>query len=357
MAEDVAAAVTIIVAAYDCEDYIGECLESLKGQTWEDFEVIVVDDASTDATAAAARTCVADDARFSVLERAVNGGPGAARNAALDRARGEYVMYVDADDMLESDGLRKLIDQARRQNLDELHFSAQSFYEDSSAMQVMCEDFSGRESFDGVASGPELFTFFSDRGQYFSQGALRMIRRELLEREGIRFPEGIIHEDVLYGFLAMAASKRSSFLNEPIYLRRQRAGSIMGARRRTVDSVIGHLAVIGCVRAWVAAHADGCSDAFLQAVGREVGLWCQLVAHDWKEMLDDTERAAISEGLFADDRCELFFSILGAGDAAERAAAEFRDSQTYRLGDMMATVPRKLRMSVRALRDRRRAGQ
>ena len=184
-----------------------------------------------------------------------------------------------------------------------------------------------------------------------------MFRREMLEQAGVRFPEGIIHEDALFAFMAMTASERSSFLNEPIYLRRQRAGSIMGARRRTADSVIGHLTVIGCVRAWIAQHAAECDDAFLQAAGREVGRWSQLVAHDWKELLTDGERAAIADGLFVDDRRTMFFDILGAGDAAERAAAEYRDSQTYRLGDMIAAVPRKARVRVRALKNRRRADE
>ena len=350
-------AVTVIVAAYNCEDYIGECLLSLQEQTFADFECIVVDDCSTDDTVDAVRMCMEGDDRFALIALTKNGGPGAARNAALDRARGEYVMYVDADDRLAHDGLRKLIERARAQQLDELQFNAQSFYEDGAAMQVMSEDFEGRESFEDVATGPELFTFFSDRNQYFSQGALRMFRREMLEQAGVRFPEGIIHEDALFAFMAMTVSARSSFLNEPIYLRRQRAGSIMGARRRSVDSVIGHLTVISCVRMWVADNAANCDDAFLQAVGREVGLWSRLVAHDWAELLSDEERAAITEGLYADDRRALFFDILGAGDAAERAAAEYRDSQTYRLGDMIATVPRKARVRVRAFKNRRKVDE
>ena len=350
-------AVTVIVAAYNCEDYVAECLLSLQEQTYGDFECIVVDDCSTDSTVDAVRMCMEGDSRFSLIESATNGGPGAARNKALDRARGEYVMYVDADDRLAHDGLRKLVERARAQELDELQFNAQSFYEDDAAIEVMAEDFDGRESFEGVATGPELFTFFSDRGQYFSQGALRMFRRQVIEDAAIRFPEGVIHEDALFAFMAMTVSERSSFLNEPIYLRRQRAGSIMGARRRTVDSVIGHLTVIGCVRAWVNAHADECDNAFLRAIGREVGLWCRLVAHDWEELLSDQERTAIVDGLFGEDRRRLFFDILGSGDAAERAAAEYRDSQTYRLGDMIATVPRMARVRVRAMRNRRRADE
>ena len=346
--------VTVIVAAFNCEGYVGEFLESLRGQTLESFECIVVDDASTDDTVAAVRAAITGDERFTLIERVENGGPGAARNEALDRACGRFVMYVDADDRLVSDALAKLVVRADAQVLDELYFSAQSFYEDGAVYNVMNEDFAGRESFEGVATGRALFTFFSDRGQYFPQGALRMVRRELLERERIRFPEGIIHEDVLFGWRVLVASKRSSFLNEPLYLRRQRAGSIMGAERRTVDNVLGHSICVSQINSWIAAHAEELDDAFLQAAGREVGQWCQCIARDWAG-LGNAERKAFTAGLSPEERLDFNYAMLGAGQAAERAAAEWRESQTYKVGDAVARLPRALRIRVRALLDRRKA--
>ena len=348
--------VTVIVAAYNCEAYVGECLESLRAQTLANFQCVIVDDASTDGTATAARDAIEGDGRFSLHAMNKNAGPGAARNRALGYARGRYVMYVDADDRLVRDALAKLVARADAQELDELYFSAQSFYEDGAVYDILNENFSGREPFEGVATGRELFTFFSDRGQYFPQGALRMVRRELLERERIRFPEGIIHEDVLYGWRILAASQRSSFLNEPLYLRRQRAGSIMGSGRRTVANVLGHSVCVGQIRAWVAEHASELDDAFLQAVGREVGQWCQCIARDWDDELTPAERDAFSASLSPNERLDFYFNMLGAGQASERAAAEWRESETYRLGDAVARLPRAIRIRLRALIARRKAG-
>ena len=347
-------AVTVMVACYNCESFITECLDSLKAQTYGDFEVIVVDDCSTDGSVEAVRMAIAADDRFTLVQLDENKGPGAARNAAIERSHGEYIMYVDADDRLAVDALEKLISRARRQNLDELYFGAQSFFEDAAAMAVMYEDFGGRASFDGVVTGKELFTFFSDRGQYFTQGALRMVRRELLMKWGIRFPEAIIHEDVMYGFKILVHSERSSFLNEPLYLRRQRAGSIMGSKRRSLENVQGHLASIGFVRSWVHAHADELDGAFLQAAGREVGLWKQLVARDWATDLTDDEKAEFMRGMAPDEHVDFEFGILGMGQAAERAAAEWRESQTYRLGDIIASGPRKVKLQAKALLSRRK---
>lgn len=345
--------VTVLVAAYNCEAYVAECLESLRAQTLSNFQCVIVDDASTDGTVAAATEAIGADARFLLCEMDENAGPGAARNKALEHARGRYVMYVDADDRLVADALAKLVVRADAQQLDELYFSAQSFYEDGAVYDVLNEDFEGREPFESVATGRALFTFFSDRGQYYPQGALRMVRRELLERERIRFPEGIIHEDVLFGWRVLVASERSSFLNEPLYLRRQRAGSIMGAGRRTAENVLGHSVCVNQIRRWVEAHADELDDAFLQAAGREVGQWCQCIARDWAG-LTPAERAAFTAGLAPHERTEFNFYMLGAGQAAERAAAEWRESQTYKLGDAVARLPRALRIRVRALLDRRK---
>lgn len=90
--------VTVIVPAYNSEDSLDETLRSVRGQTHRNLEIIVVDDGSTDGTARIAARHAAADARVIVIHQA-NRGVGAARNTALQRARGRYVAPVDADDL------------------------------------------------------------------------------------------------------------------------------------------------------------------------------------------------------------------------------------------------------------------
>ena len=92
---DSAAAVTVIVPAYNAERYLGEALESLREQTYQDFEVLIVDDGSTDRTAEVANAFLDDRTR---LIRKDNGGCASARNAGLTEARGHYISFLDADD-------------------------------------------------------------------------------------------------------------------------------------------------------------------------------------------------------------------------------------------------------------------
>lgn len=109
--------ISIIIPAYNVEKYITECLDSLLGQTYSDFEVVVVDDGSTDGTAAAVARVAAADGRVRLVRRA-NGGVSAARNAGIEASRGEWLMFVDGDDMLLPGGLAALADVAARSGAD-----------------------------------------------------------------------------------------------------------------------------------------------------------------------------------------------------------------------------------------------
>ncbi len=91
--------ISVVVAFFNNEDDLGDCLDSIAAQSFGDLEVIMVDDASTDHSVEIARAKAAADPRF-ILVQAEHGGPGGARNRGVERARGEYLAFVDGDDML-----------------------------------------------------------------------------------------------------------------------------------------------------------------------------------------------------------------------------------------------------------------
>lgn len=109
--------VSVIVPVYNAQAFLPRCLGSLLRQTLADFEAILVDDGSTDRSGAILAQCAQRDARFVVL-RKPNGGAASARNLALDRARGRYVAFLDADDYLEDDALASLYALAERTGAD-----------------------------------------------------------------------------------------------------------------------------------------------------------------------------------------------------------------------------------------------
>src|SRR4051812_8060223 len=90
--------VSVIIPAYNAEAFVGRTLASLRAQSFTDFEAIVVDDGSKDATAAVVQAVVEADPRFRLIRQA-NGGVAVARNRALAEVRGRYVANLDADDL------------------------------------------------------------------------------------------------------------------------------------------------------------------------------------------------------------------------------------------------------------------
>ena len=100
--------ISVVVPFFNNEDLLGDCLESIAAQTFRDLEVIMVDDGSTDGSAAIAAARAAADPRFTLLQ-VPNGGPGYARNRGVERARGMYLAFVDADDALPAHAYARLL--------------------------------------------------------------------------------------------------------------------------------------------------------------------------------------------------------------------------------------------------------
>ena len=148
-------AVSVIIPMYNVRPYIEDCLLSLKRQTFGDFEALCVDDGSTDGTLEAARKAGGDDARFSFLSQA-NEGQSAARNAGIARATGKYVVFLDSDDYYEDRALQMLFEQAERDGLDDLFFSARTLYEGEDVRARYHDEYGGRSDIDGIMTGREL---------------------------------------------------------------------------------------------------------------------------------------------------------------------------------------------------------
>ena len=109
--------VSVIVPVYNTQDYLNECIDSVLNQSLADFELICIDDGSTDASLEILKDYEKKDNRIQVFSQK-NSGLAASRNAGLNVAQGEYVLFLDSDDYLKSDTLEKLYNQAIENNLD-----------------------------------------------------------------------------------------------------------------------------------------------------------------------------------------------------------------------------------------------
>ncbi len=113
--------VSIIVPVYNIENYLPACLDSLTAQTYKDIEIILINDGSADGSSKICSEYAAHDSRIKVINKA-NGGVSAARNDGLDAASGEYILFVDGDDFIDSDTVETLVRMACDNNTDAVIF-------------------------------------------------------------------------------------------------------------------------------------------------------------------------------------------------------------------------------------------
>lgn len=204
---DNAAGVTVIVPVFNAKPYLPDLISSLGVQDYqgEVKQVIFVDDGSTDGSSSLLQHEV--KGWNSVLLRQANQGLSATRNNALewlglhDNSRCGFILFLDADDKLAPNALSLAVNHMVAGNLDQLFFTAASFFESES----LRERFSNYETYyernaryEGVDSGSQYMLKTWRNGDFYPSACIQMLRVSFLFGHGISFESGIIHEDNLF---------------------------------------------------------------------------------------------------------------------------------------------------------------
>lgn len=215
--------VSVVVPVYNVEKYLRECVESVLGQTYGDFELILVDDGSTDSSGEMCDQYALKDGRITVIHRE-NGGLSAARNTGMDASRGEYIYFLDSDDYIRGDALERLVARAEETGADITYFDTVIFYDGVKRDPFM--DFRRVKDY-GSASGPDAAIELQNNIDFLSCVPMEFFKREFLTRHGLRFYLGILHEDELFTATAFVKADRVAHLHEMLFFRRVRTSSIM----------------------------------------------------------------------------------------------------------------------------------
>jgi glycosyltransferase involved in cell wall biosynthesis len=346
--------VSVIVPVYNSFPYLPDCIGSLLAQTFDDFEVLLIDDASTDDSPAVLKVTTADDNRFRMLSLPKNSGLSAVRNVGLDHARGDYVLFLDSDDYFLPETLEMLVERATRQELDILTFSARSFYEDRKAFARLREDYAIDMVFDDVATGRDYLTYSIERHQYWPNVVLRMFSRELIERNHLRFVEGMIHEDTLFTVQAFIAAQRCSLLNREFYRRRVHMNSIMTSDSIATDSAWGYYFCTHEVESWLDAHANELGNDFIACITELMAEYKRLAACAWFDVANDSARKLLLARLSPSEKLGFYGQVIQPGAILRNERDAFLNSKTYRVGNILLAGPRRLRNSIakaRSFRD------
>lgn len=254
--------ISVIVPVHDVRDHVAACIASLRAQTLPDFEVIVVDDGSTDDSAQVALRAIDGDSRFRLV-RQDNRGLSGARNTGLNLARGAFIAFVDSDDRVAPGYLQQMWQVLDQTGADWVACAIRFCFPSgvsschSGIHGQAAQHSSGRVARFALAD-------WGDAIRHFPSAWNKLYRRALIE--GLRFPEGIWFEDHGFFYRAAARTDHIAHLAEPLYLQtRGRAGQITGTDS---ERVFEQFAVLEDMRALMTQGHSGGAEAFEKIASR-----------------------------------------------------------------------------------------
>lgn len=200
--------VSIIIPAYNIAPYLERCLESVRRQTYEKLQIMIIDDGSIDQTGKIADSYAEKDKRFHVIHKE-NRGVSAARKTGLEQAVGEYIGFVDGDDYIEPEMYEKLVDLAIEYDADIVHCGYQMVFPNRVDLYYGTKQLKVQDTYTGVRDLLE--------GTQIEPGLVNKIYRHKLFKD-IEYDENIvINEDLLLNYFLFHRSKKAVYTDVPYY--------------------------------------------------------------------------------------------------------------------------------------------
>ena len=239
--------ISVIVPVYNTAPYLPACLDSIVAQTCKDWELILIDDGSTDGSGAICDEYAAKDSRIHVQHQA-NQGPAKARNLSIAKSQGELIAFIDSDDLLHVQYLEKLLEAMQSENCD-IVFAPYVLLGEKDRLGYIpqrlsqplpknfaVKTFSGREAIESMLYQQEV-----------NSSPIKLYRREVLSEA--TFPEQFVAYEDLYAMLGVYAScKKVCWIDLPVYYYFKRMDGTLNTNS-VCDSCA--LEVLQSVRAWI----------------------------------------------------------------------------------------------------------
>lgn len=233
--------ISIIIPVYKVSAYIERCLKSVIKQTYNHFECILVDDASPDDSIAKCEQMIADydgPISFRILHHEQNRGLSAARNTGTDAATGDYILYIDSDDIISNDCVEKLMAPILKDDSIEIVFGGWMKFSEEKPLTLPFNFKNKKEVF---SSQEDVRNTFFDKGHFINAAWNKLIRKSFLTQYNLRFKDGQLYEDALWTFFVLKHLSHLCSIPDVTYFYCQRTNSISSgtskeeeARQRTI---------------------------------------------------------------------------------------------------------------------------
>lgn len=252
--------VSIVVPIYNVENYLRQCLDSIMGQTYQNFECLLINDGSPDHSADICREYVSKDSRFKYFEKK-NGGVSSARNLGIEHSKGEYITFIDADDWVDSDYLEVLYTTLLEEGADitvstykQFNIKDGCFYIHSFQRGYEKKIFTGPELIDEL----QLLSSFDHS---YSSVCGKLVKSARVE--SIRFnEETTLGEDMEFWYKLFLISDKVVYINKDTYIYRTSNDEYkhfeLEKIRSDIQQRLNFIAVIAARGMNVATYVDDC---------------------------------------------------------------------------------------------------
>ncbi len=245
--------ISAIIPVYNVEKWVKDCLESVANQTKQFYEIILVNDGSTDQSAGICRNFAREYKNITYLEQH-NKGLGAARNKALDNMKPcDYFLFLDSDDYLALDTVEKLQKELSNEELDGIYYNGNSFMDSEyvNSNDNVIADYMRFPELTTKSMSGEAFFYDAYPGGWDASVCFTLYKYSLIDRKKIRFHEGVLHEDHRFSIMFICEAEKVKYFPEAFYNRRYRNNSIMTNKltdKNIIDFCSEQIAIIEYLR-------------------------------------------------------------------------------------------------------------
>ena len=222
--------ISVIIPVYNVEKYLRECVDSVLSQSYENFEIILVDDGSTDNSGKICDEYAEKYDKITVVHKE-NGGLSDARNKGLSLAQGEYIYFLDSDDFIVPEAFEELVSAIIRTNADFVFFDSLSFEDEGRDYDI--EQRYIRKKDYGTQKGEKILLETLRNKDYHSAVPLCFIKKQMFNKPDLQFVSGIYYEDSIFTYNLFMSAENVAHCSKAYYHRRYRSASIMTAKKNT----------------------------------------------------------------------------------------------------------------------------
>lgn len=236
---------SVVVPVFKTEKYLSQCIESVLGQSFSDYELILVDDGSPDQSGRICDEYQMQDSRITVIHKK-NGGLSDARNAGIRAAAGIYLLFLDSDDFWKDEQfLEGLKRQIEIQKCDVLNYHYQFYYEEKEEYRAYFTKIS-EQKLSGM-SAEQSFRYLVEENQFIASACNKVVLRELILQNNLFFRVGVTSEDIEWCATLASCSEKMGGCNLDAYCYRQREASITySIKAENIDMLREN--VKGCIK-------------------------------------------------------------------------------------------------------------